>query len=195
LSTASLEQGNRHCLPRWLTPFEWGRCPHCWTRELQMMMLMMKVRTALFVVTFAPEVTQISRASQTDQYHCPQRFQSPCLKHLRLRCRSTVRASWVQKHQRPRRRGANYWPKRASALATNLYCFETVSPCFPERILRLWGVARRYRNAPTVIVCDDLDQLVPDGGQDGQNGAARETTALGLFFQHPRSDQPHLHAP
>ena len=39
-----------------------------------------------------------------------------------------------------------------------------------------------YRNAPTVIICDDLDQLVPEAGQDGQQAAARETVALGRFL-------------
>ena len=38
------------------------------------------------------------------------------------------------------------------------------------------------RNAPSVIVCDDLDQLVPSGGSEGGGGAARETNALGRFL-------------
>ena len=38
------------------------------------------------------------------------------------------------------------------------------------------------RNAPSIIVCDDLDQLVPAGGSEGGGGAARETKALGRFL-------------
>ena len=44
---------------------------------------------------------------------------------------------------------------------------------------KIWKEAQR--NAPSIIVCDELDQLVPGSG-DGQAQAARETNALGRFL-------------
>eukprot|EP01052_Picozoa_sp_SAG31_P003763 SAG31_NODE_148_length_22511_cov_20.369266_11_plen_970_part_00 len=49
---------------------------------------------------------------------------------------------------------------------------------------RAWRnmLAQAHQNAPSILICDDLDSLVPEGGQDGQQAAARETVALGRFF-------------